>query len=288
MGHIFISYSHKDKEYVHKLAEALQAENFEAWIDDRIDYGTRWSIVIEDAIDSCDGFILVASENAHRSEWVQHEVARAQRLQKRVFPLLLDGSPWLTFESIQYFDVRDGKLPNEKFFKALVKSQKERFEYFRHIATLHWPIYQNESYKLSFRYPGEGNIEESEDFIHINLPVLHGTNLAERTLSIHFRNDESLSSQLIQSLPTIHPSKYIDVLGLKFLRESGAEGGMSKRHELVSFSTARDSRVVTISFHLATYQAEVFGLGPGEVVEVDREAAKDILLYVISSFSWTD
>jgi hypothetical protein len=46
MGHIFISYSHKDKAYVHRLAEALQNENFDVWIDDRIDYGTRWPLVI--------------------------------------------------------------------------------------------------------------------------------------------------------------------------------------------------------------------------------------------------
>ena len=41
MAHIFISYSHKDKAYVHRLAETLQNENFDVWIDDRIDYGTR-------------------------------------------------------------------------------------------------------------------------------------------------------------------------------------------------------------------------------------------------------
>ena len=42
MGHIFISYSHTDKEYVYKLADAMQSEGLEIWIDDRIDYGTRW------------------------------------------------------------------------------------------------------------------------------------------------------------------------------------------------------------------------------------------------------
>src|SRR5688572_3601056 len=99
MSHLFISYSHKDKEYVHKLAEALQVEGFDVWIDDRIDYGTRWPLVIESAIDSCDSFILVASENAHASEWVQHELARAQRLHKQIFPLLLKGHPWISFES---------------------------------------------------------------------------------------------------------------------------------------------------------------------------------------------
>src|SRR5262245_4679442 len=119
MGHIFVSYSHKDKEYVHKMAEAMQSEGFEVWIDDRIDYGTRWPLVIETAIDSCDAFILVASNNSHESRWVQHEIARAQRLEKQIFPVLLGGEPWLSFESIQYFDVRDGALPSRKFYDVL-------------------------------------------------------------------------------------------------------------------------------------------------------------------------
>ena len=46
MGHIFISYSHKDKDYIHRLQDALQAEGFEVWIDDRIDFGDEWPMVI--------------------------------------------------------------------------------------------------------------------------------------------------------------------------------------------------------------------------------------------------
>ncbi len=85
---------------MHNLAEVLQDKGFDVWIDDRIDYGTRWPLVIEDAIDSCESFILVASRNSHESTWVQHEFARAQRLEKKIFPLLLDGDAWLSFEAI--------------------------------------------------------------------------------------------------------------------------------------------------------------------------------------------
>ena len=37
MAHLFIRYSHQDKEYVHQLAKSLQDRDFEVWIDDRID-----------------------------------------------------------------------------------------------------------------------------------------------------------------------------------------------------------------------------------------------------------
>ena len=37
MGHIFISYSHKDKTYVEKFEEKLITKGFDVWIDHRID-----------------------------------------------------------------------------------------------------------------------------------------------------------------------------------------------------------------------------------------------------------
>ena len=145
MGHIFVSYSHKDKEYVHKLAEAMQSEGFEIWIDDRIDYGTRWPIVIENAIDSCDAFVLIASENSRNSEWVQHEFVRAQRLNKQIFPILLSGGPWISFESTQYFDARDGTLPTQKFYTVLRNYLSKALEVLRNMIMGSWPIYRNEN-----------------------------------------------------------------------------------------------------------------------------------------------
>jgi hypothetical protein len=111
---VFISYSHRDNDYVHKLQKALQGEGFDVWIDDRIDYGTEWPKVIQKHLDECDAFIVVVSENAFESKWVQNEVARASRRKKPFFPLLLQGDPWLSVEATQYVDVTDGSLPNEK------------------------------------------------------------------------------------------------------------------------------------------------------------------------------
>lgn len=119
MGHIFISYSHRDKDYVHKLQKALQKEGFDVWIDDRIDYGTEWPKVIQQHLDECDAFVVVVSENAYESKWVQNELARAGRKKKPFFPLLLQGDPWLSVEATQYVDVTGGSLPDEKFYQRL-------------------------------------------------------------------------------------------------------------------------------------------------------------------------
>jgi hypothetical protein len=119
MGHIFISYSHKDKAYVDKLQKYLLKQGFDAWIDDRIDYGTRWPREIEKRLKDCEAFILIMSTNSYESEWVQNELSFARQLKKPIFPLLLDGVVWWHLQTTQYVDVKKGKLPPAKFFVRL-------------------------------------------------------------------------------------------------------------------------------------------------------------------------
>jgi len=120
MGYIFISYSHKDKQYVHRLAENLEQEGFNVWIDDRLDYGSDWPIEIQQRLDYCDVLILIMSPRSLVSKWVQNELNRALRKEKTIFPLLLEGQePWLAVESTQYVDVTSGRMPEQKFYERL-------------------------------------------------------------------------------------------------------------------------------------------------------------------------
>jgi len=121
-GHVFISYSHKDSEYTHKLAGEMERYNIPVWIDDRIDYGTRWPQVIQEKIDSCKAFVLIMSDNARASDWVNNELTYAMGKGRKVFPLLLKGETWLAVASIQYVNVRNRKLPGEAFYKTLLEA----------------------------------------------------------------------------------------------------------------------------------------------------------------------
>ena len=122
MGHIFISYSRRDTEYAHRLADDLQNRGFDTWIDARIDYGSQWPHELQKQLDSCEAFILVMSPSSFASEWVQSELQRAKRKAKPIFPLLLEGDePWLSVESTQYYDVRGGLLPDDRLYAALKK-----------------------------------------------------------------------------------------------------------------------------------------------------------------------
>src|SRR5688572_20640567 len=120
MGRIFISYSHKDTDYAHRLADTLQSDGFDVWIDARLDYGSQWPNELQKQLDACDAFILIMTPRSFASEWVQSELQRAKRKLKPIFPLLLEGDePWLSVESTQYYDVRGEKLPDLKFYSAL-------------------------------------------------------------------------------------------------------------------------------------------------------------------------
>jgi hypothetical protein len=121
MAHVFISYSHKDKDYAHKLADELKRWGIDAWIDDRIDYGSQWPRVIQESLDACPGFIVIMSSNSYNSEWVQNEVSYAQANKQVMFPILLNGKTWVSFAAKQYADVRNGEMPTNKYFETIRK-----------------------------------------------------------------------------------------------------------------------------------------------------------------------
>jgi hypothetical protein len=120
MGHIFISYSHKDTTYAHGLADHLRNMGFDIWMDERLDYGSQWPLEIQRQLDACEAFILIMTPRSFASDWVQSELQRAKRKLKPIFPLLLEGNePWLSVESTQYYDVRGEKFPDTRFYSAI-------------------------------------------------------------------------------------------------------------------------------------------------------------------------
>lgn len=122
MSHVFISYSHKDSGYAHKLAKALFSERFPVWIDDRIDYGMEWPREIKEQLEACGAFVVVMSPHSEQSMWVLNELTHAQGISKPIFPMLLEGSqPFFSVAATHYLDVRDGSLPLDDFYVALSK-----------------------------------------------------------------------------------------------------------------------------------------------------------------------
>lgn len=119
MPKVFVSYSHRDSSYAHRLADELRRHAIDVWIDERIDYGDQWPRVIQENLNACRAFLLIMSTNAFNSMWVQNEVSYAQGKDKLIYPLLLEGQVWLSMAAMQYVDVRDGGMPPDRFFEEL-------------------------------------------------------------------------------------------------------------------------------------------------------------------------
>ncbi|MEO1287449.1 MAG: hypothetical protein AAFV93_06745, partial [Chloroflexota bacterium] len=58
--------------------------------------------------------------NSRSSRWVQREVILADNWGKPSFPLLLDGENFEIYVLTQYYDVRDGLVPNSKIIVKLL------------------------------------------------------------------------------------------------------------------------------------------------------------------------
>ena len=93
---VFISYSHEDRDFAHKLAGSLVSSNVHVWID-TWELGVGDSIVerIQSAIGKSDCLCVVLSKSAVQSAWCKKEINAGllRELQERrvvVLPLLIE------------------------------------------------------------------------------------------------------------------------------------------------------------------------------------------------------
>ena len=97
IGGVFISYSHKDGEFVNKLVRRLKEEGISVWRDvDKLVVGDIQEQVFK-AIQQQDVVITVLSENSVNSDWVEAELQSARKMEKNesraiICPIALDNS----------------------------------------------------------------------------------------------------------------------------------------------------------------------------------------------------
>lgn len=89
---VFLSYSRRDTSAMQVVREILRATGLVIWTDEGLEPGTpSWRSTIEEAIRQSKVMVTLLSPNANNSTWVDNEVAYAQALGKRVFPILVAG-----------------------------------------------------------------------------------------------------------------------------------------------------------------------------------------------------
>lgn len=90
--YVFISYSSKDIVKVNKIVELLESMNVEYWkAPEKIPAGSSYANEIVNAIENCSLFLVILSENAQSSIWVEKEIDCALSSAKEVIPYNIDN-----------------------------------------------------------------------------------------------------------------------------------------------------------------------------------------------------
>jgi hypothetical protein len=87
---VFISYSYKDSEVAHALADAIRRFGSIPFIYRQLSPGTDWTEAISQEIDRASLFVLLWSEAAHASESVRREIELAQRQETFILIIQID------------------------------------------------------------------------------------------------------------------------------------------------------------------------------------------------------
>jgi hypothetical protein len=89
MTDVFISYSHKDKEFVSTLYAAFERNKKNIWVDwKKILPASDWWAEIKKGIESADTFLFVISPDSIASEVCTKEIDHAVLHNKRLFPIV--------------------------------------------------------------------------------------------------------------------------------------------------------------------------------------------------------
>lgn len=70
MPRIFISHSSQDRQFADDLAELLRLHDLESWYSNRTILAGPWEPAFYKGLDACDSFLVVLSDDAQRSEWL--------------------------------------------------------------------------------------------------------------------------------------------------------------------------------------------------------------------------
>lgn len=188
MSDVFISYSRKNSDFVHKLYDAFKAIDKEVWVDfEDIPLSADWWKEIQAGIDAAETFIFVLTPDSVRSDICRDEIEYAIKANKRIVPLLhqdiieeddkknvhkqVSAHNWIFFRNEDNFDTA---------FQSLMKAVETDLEHNRtHTRLLvrakEWnDNKQNKSYLL-----------RDQDLRHAESWLTQGVNKSPTPTSLH-------------------------------------------------------------------------------------------------------
>jgi formylglycine-generating enzyme required for sulfatase activity len=139
-GHqVFISYANEkgdkagsDRQIADMICSALESENIRCWIDHRdIIPGEKWVNAMFNAVEQSKVMVLVFSENANRSQWVEDEITYALDEKIRIIPFRVEnvtpqGALRVLRVRSQWIDAQ--QPPQQEDFNRLVRAVRTYLE----------------------------------------------------------------------------------------------------------------------------------------------------------------
>jgi hypothetical protein len=122
--YLFISHSSRDRKFTDYLAAKLTEAGYRCWVDvESIPAGSTWPREIQKAVEECGALIVVMSETARLSEWVERETLLALDLRKPIFIARIDDAPLpIHLINRQFSDFRKRRAPAlKKLLSALAE-----------------------------------------------------------------------------------------------------------------------------------------------------------------------
>lgn len=89
--YIFVSYAHKDSDFVQPIIAELFEKKYRVWYDEGIAPGSEWPKNIADHLNGCKGAIVFVSESSINSKNCENEVARIVE-KEHIRQFSVDGS----------------------------------------------------------------------------------------------------------------------------------------------------------------------------------------------------
>ena len=151
VAHVFISYNHRDKDVATPLAAQLRLVGVNVWLDDwEIKPGDSVFGKVNEALELADIVVLLWSENAAGSRWVDSEMVAAIDRRHfdgtvRIIPVRLDDTkPPPLLRQLRWLELEAGRVnvivqkiagidSNEDLIKAIQQTIEEAgfdFQYF--------------------------------------------------------------------------------------------------------------------------------------------------------------
>lgn len=121
IGHVFVSYSRKNRKIVERYVEAFRKMDFIVWQDvSSIPPGEEWHKALLEAVENSAVVVVFWSQYAHQSKYVNEEVDHAIKRGKPIIPVRLDPSTELG--KLEPFNaVEDGSNAAQKVATRLLQ-----------------------------------------------------------------------------------------------------------------------------------------------------------------------